>query len=275
MSIEMKRRPFFVFLFLLALTFGGMTHALSDRQEINIGERMVYQIEWRYGVYANPDWQKRLDRIGAALVRHARRRLPYTIIPVNILSANAFACPGGFIIVARGLLPYLRNDDEVAAVLAHEISHVELDHFGRMYSRAQTFNWLGFAANVFTRGAAYPYVGLAGLSYQFILQPHWSRQQETEADLHGIDLMAAAGFNPNGMIELFQELQSRARGPLIPWTASHPDYADRIAAIRQEIAKLPQTPAPADADSLPPQENRRVIQGEVLPDDAPASGGNQ
>jgi predicted Zn-dependent protease len=234
------KKLFLLFLFFF-LGFHAWAFPLSDEQEILIGERYAREIIGRYGLWHDPKWEAKISQIGRALVTYTHRNLPYRFFILNNNVVNAFALPGGFIFIDRGILPYFHNDNEVAAVLAHEISHVELDHFGKEYERAKLFSLSPLLLNVLTGGKTGPWARVgASISYNFFLNPHWSRQQETQADLHGVDLMAKAGFNPWGMVELFEELEAKGMGkpPFIPWMASHPDFPTRIAAIKTEIAKL-------------------------------------
>lgn len=157
---------------------------------------------------------------------------------------NAFAAPGGYIVVNQGLLARTKRPEELAGVLAHEIQHVEQRHATKAICREFTMGALikavsggsgDFAA---AAGAAKT---LGGLSY--------SRQAEEEADLKGMALMEAAKLDPQGMVAAFEMLASDG-GDLpqqLSYLSTHPQTAERVKALRAEAAKVRYRPVPAVA----------------------------
>lgn len=254
------QRRFLSFLILLLLGSVGRLWAMSDAQEISIGRQAVAEVEQQYGVYHDPAWEERISRIGAQIASRAIRKVPYTYKIINMKEVNAFALPGGFIYVARGILPFFHNDDQIAAVLGHETSHVELKHFQQMYSRETIFNVVSIVAMVLTHGAARGPVNIAAILNNLVLEPSYSRTQETQADLNGVKLMVEAGYDPNGMIAFFKELEKKegnGGGGMPVWMQDHPLLPQRIADVQQEINKYSLIPAQ--------WVRNRVIEGEVLP----------
>lgn len=90
-----------------------------------MGERAGKALEAQYGLYQDDEVASRIDRIGKALAAHSTRQIPYTFKVLNTQDVNALACPGGFIYVYKGLVDTMTSDDELAAVLGHEIGHIE------------------------------------------------------------------------------------------------------------------------------------------------------
>lgn len=208
----MQNRFFTFILVLLFLSASQELYAMSDQQEINIGRQFSAEVERQYGLYHDPRWENKVETIGGELAQNAIRKIPYSFRVINMKDANAFALPGGFIYVTKGLLSYFENDDELAAVLAHEISHVELKHFQKMYARENTLSIFSVLADILTRGAARPYLNAASILNNLVFQPGYSREQESQADLSGVKLMVLAGIDPNAMISLFQAVQPMLKG---------------------------------------------------------------
>lgn len=261
----LKNFKIFFAVFLIATTF-TQAWAMSDQEEISIGRRAAAQVERQYGLYHDKVWEEKVKEIGKELSSHGLRHLPYTYKLINMDKANAFALPGGFIYVTKGILPYFKNDEELASVLAHETSHVELKHFQRMVSRSETTNVLAIIAHVLTRGAVDPLLQVASILDQLVTGPAYSRELETQADLNGIKLMVLDGRDPYAMSDLFHEFikHSGDKRRQLLWfnVADHPSFRERIAAIYKEIAKYPDVP--------PPDVSQHVISGEVLLSDASA-----
>jgi len=256
----LRLTPLIILLFSLLST---NAHAMSDGQEIQIGRQAADEVERRYGIYHDPIWEEKLQRIASLLIPHmTRRNLPWTFKLVNMKEANAFALPGGFVFVSKGILPYFTNDDEMTAVLAHEVSHVELKHFQKMYARATLMNIGALAAMILTQGAARPFLNIASLIDNIVLEPKYSRAQETQADLNGIKILVACSIDPHSMIDLFHEFQKREgdNGHFLLWinVADHPSFSERIQAINLEIAKYPSVPTLTGSGP--------IIYGEVLPE---------
>jgi len=163
---------------------------------------------------------------------------PYTfeVTVVKSDSVNAFALPGGYIVVFSGLMKKAESGEEVAGVLSHEVNHVLLRHgLGRIVKT------LGLAA-VVTILVGDPQ-GLAGLMKQVGLELvtlKFSRAQETEADLTGLQLLQRAKIDPAGMIRFFERLSERDQGQT-EWLSTHPMSATRAERLKVELASLPKT----------------------------------
>jgi predicted Zn-dependent protease len=155
---------------------------------------------------------------------------------------NAFAVPGGYVYVNRGLIEAADNLSEFAGVLAHEIGHVEARHSVEQLERAQNAN-LGLTLAYVLLGRAPTGVEEAAINVGGGLYfANHSRSAEDEADALGVRLMARSGIDPNGMVSFFQELldqQQRRPSQLEQWFSTHPTTQDRINHVRSLIQQLP------------------------------------
>jgi predicted Zn-dependent protease len=110
---------------------------MSEAQEIAIGQQSDAEIRAEMGVYDNPELQRYVSDVGSRLAALSHRpNLPWTFTVVDHPAVNAFALPGGYIYITRGILPYLDNEAELAGVLGHEIGHVTARHAAQQYTRA-------------------------------------------------------------------------------------------------------------------------------------------
>src|SRR5262245_58331006 len=108
---------------------------MSESQEIQLGKESDQQVRQEMGVYNDAELQKYIASIGARLSKQAHRpNLPWTYTVVDASAVNAFALPGGFIYITRGIMPFLRDEAELAGVLGHETGHVDARHGASQYS---------------------------------------------------------------------------------------------------------------------------------------------
>jgi predicted Zn-dependent protease len=228
---------------------------MSEDQEIQLGRDSDQQIRQEMGVYDDPALQQYVDRIGQRLARQSHRpNLPWTFTVVNEPAVNAFALPGGFIYLTRGMLPFLHDEAELAAVLGHEIGHVDARHSAAAYSQ-QVLAGGGLAIGGIFVPELQPFQDLAGAALGLLFLKH-SRDAELESDRLGVEYAAASGWNPGGMPDLLttldrlDEASGSSRG--VPnWALTHPPAADRVEAVRAAVAAV-QAPAagPDNTDEL-------------------------
>ena len=186
----------------------------------------------------------RVTRIGKRLAASAPgARFPYEFRVVENSAINAFALPGGFIYVNRGALGAARSDDEIAAVLAHEIAHVSLRHGTNQASKAYLAQaglglvggLLGGRANT-GLGQVMGMIGGFGLNTLFLKN---SRTAEQQADSLGTQILRRAGYNPRAMISFLQTIQRHSGGRSVEFLSSHPNPSNRIARLEQELGPGP------------------------------------
>jgi predicted Zn-dependent protease len=212
--------------------------AVSSDDERKVGAEAAREVEKKERVIGGA-FARRVKRIGERLVRGMDNpQFDYSFKVIDNEQVNAFALPGGYVYVYTGLQKAATNDDELAAVLAHEIMHAERRHWARAYEKSQERRAiLTVALSVFKVGD----VGrLAAGVYDFSKQQRYSRQEESEADREGMILMNRAGFDAGGMVSMLENLSqfSRSQPKLLEWTASHPPAQDRVNAARQQAQNL-------------------------------------
>lgn len=151
---------------------------------------------------------------------------------------NAFVMPGGKIMFYTGIIDKLNlSDDEIAAIMGHEISHALREHSRERLSREYaTQTGIGVAASVF--GLSQGQAQLAGLAGDFGLSRPHSRTQESEADQIGLELMARAGYNPQASISLWQKMQRASQGEPPQFLSTHPSSSNRIAQLQSLMPKV-------------------------------------
>jgi predicted Zn-dependent protease len=219
---------------------------MSEAQEIQIGQQYDPEIRREMGVYRDEALQRYVDDIFQRLARQSHRpELPWTFTIVDHQAINAFALPGGYIYLTRGILAYLNDESELAGVLGHEIGHVTARHSAQAYSRA-TGAQLGLVlGSVFFPGAR-PFGQLAETGLGLLFLRH-SRQAELQADRLGAEYAVQTGWDPRGVADLLttlSRLEEMSRRGIPNWLATHPEPAARVGEITPVIEELrAQTPA--------------------------------
>lgn len=234
----------------LALLSLALGCGISRQQEIEIGLQARPEFEQQFGgLYENADVQQYVQEVGMSLVDETdRRRLPWEFRVLDSDSINAFALPGGFIYITRGLLFNLRNEAELAAILGHEAAHVAHRHSVQQLQRAHLAQGGAALAGLF--GGGEPLVGNVAQLVAGPAMMTYSREQEKEADLSGLKYLAAEGYDPEAMVNVMRtlgKLGGDARPP--EFLSSHPnpetredylarrvrrDYRDVITAGRED-----------------------------------------
>jgi len=159
----------------------------------------------------------------------------------KIEEVNAFALPGGPIFFYTGLLKGLKTEDQLAAVLAHEITHVRKEHWASSYADNMKRKF-GLTLLLTLGKANKDLFNIANVTDDMLFTLPYSRKHENEADALGCDMMVAAGYNPEGMIDVFEVLRRASEGKKPPeFLSTHPDDAGRIKRIRERVAKMNRT----------------------------------
>lgn len=210
----------------------GLT-GVSEQDEIRLGQQTAAQVEQRYRTYSDPT----VREIGMRLAAASRRpNLPWRFRVIESTEVNAVSLPGGPVYVFEGLLTRIRTDPTmVAAVLGHEIGHIERRHAARQIERSQ---WYGLGTAILRRTAGGDVGVLADVAANLQLL-HYSRKQEYEADDAAIRLTMATGYDPMGLVRLLELLQRLgSSGPSISWLRTHPSTQARIDRARERIAAM-------------------------------------
>ena len=186
----------------------------------------------------------RLRRIGARVAQVADRQdYQYNFFLIDSDEVNAFTTPGGYVYFYRGLYDKLQTDDEIAAVLAHEIGHCSARHVVKKFQAALGYSLV--TSYVFSGGREELALRVAKMGADALINLGmlaYSRKDEYEADRLGVKYMTLAGYNPDGMITTFRVLAQESKGDDNDWLLlrSHPRINDRIAAVETEIAAVKQ-----------------------------------
>lgn len=213
---------------------------VSEGQEISMGREYDPQIVNEFGLYPDSSLQSYVTELGLQLARRSERpNLPWTFRVVDDPIVNAFALPGGFIYVSRGIMAYFNSEAELVSVLGHEIGHVTARHSSRQLTQQQLAQ-LGLVAGVILAPELADFAGVAqaGLSLLFL---KFSRDDERQADDLGLRYLRAAGYDPREMPKVFAMLarvSAASGGGRVPgWLSTHPDPEDRELRIRRQIGE--------------------------------------
>jgi hypothetical protein len=214
-------------------------------QDIKIGQQALRDVPKQLPVVQNGQIQGMLDRIVKNLTSQPEAgSFPYTVNIIADQSINASAYPGGAMFVHTGLIASSDNEDQVAGVMAHEVSHVALRHGVANMVRAQKLQTGaaigGVLAGIFLgngMGGQLAQMGI-GLTAQGLFLKN-SREAETEADLLGTRLMNKAGYNPIEMARFFEKLEAEGGGRGLEFFNSHPNPGNRVRNVETEIQLLP------------------------------------
>lgn len=208
---------------------------ISEQEELSLGKQTDGEIRIQYGLYDDAALDSYVKATGSALAPHSHRPdLPYQFAVLDSPVVNAFAVPGGYIYVTRGILALMSTEAELAAVLGHELGHVNARHSVRRMSQQlllQTGMALGSAVNeTFAKIA-----GVAGIGVQLLFLKY-SRDDERQADALGVQYTRSAGFDPSGVVPFFEALEKMgdlSGGQSLPgFLSTHPLTSERIQNVR-------------------------------------------
>jgi predicted Zn-dependent protease len=236
----------------LAASSAAQTHiephknSYSPKQDVELGLQAAREVRQQMPMLNDQRTEDFAERIGERLIdavpaEYRQPEFRYSFDVVNLREINAFALPGGPMFLNRGMLQAARTDDEVAGVMAHELSHVILRHGTLQAAKAQKFQFGALAGQILgaivggTKGSIIAQGSQLGLGTYFL---KYSRAYEREADLLGAQIMARAGYAPRQMANMFQTIQRQGGGGGPEWLSDHPDPGNRYAAINREAASL-------------------------------------
>ena len=215
----------------------------SQEKEIAIGRQLAMEFEQQAKMVDDQLITEYVNRVGQNLVLHSDAKIPFTIKVVDSDDVNAFALPGGFFYVNRGLILAADNESELAGVMAHEIAHVAARHAMENQGKMQAINYGLLAAIIFGGGIAGTVAQNAGGFGQLMSFLKFSRDAEIEADQLGVQYLYAAGYDPTGMATMFEKLNSKNKkkpGTIAKIFASHPQSIDRRDTSLALVARFPE-----------------------------------
>jgi len=223
--------------------FKVLPNFVSMEKEIALGNEIAGEFEQTARMVEDPVINDYVDRIGQNIVKHSDAKVPFHIKVVDTDEINAFAFPGGYFYVNKGLLLAARNEAELAGVMAHEISHVTARHATARMSKGQYLQLAAIPA-MFV-GGYWAQMGIQnalGLGINLELMGI-TRESEREADQLGIQYLWNAGYDPNAFVSFFEKMQQDEKskpGRLAGWFRTHPSTTDRIVAALDEQRYLPE-----------------------------------
>jgi predicted Zn-dependent protease len=219
---------------------------ISEAQEIEMGRQVAAEAVAALGLVDDAALQGYVRELGLRLARTSERpELPWSFQVVDDPTPNAFAAPGGFIFVTRGLLGMMRNEAELVSVLGHEIGHVTARHSVEMMSRAQLAQ-IGLALGSVLSPTVARFGDLLGGGMQLLFLSY-GRDAERQADDLGFRYMLEHNYDARQMVNVFAALQRSGElagsSPVPTWLASHPNPGERIERIQAALAALGQEDA--------------------------------
>ena len=226
----------------LAVTAAGAGCSVSTQQEIQLGRDYSQQINAQLPIVQDPEINRYINVLGDSIAQlTARGSLPWQFFVVNAAEVNAFAVPGGFVYVNRGLIERARNLSELAGVLGHEIGHVVKRHSVKQMQQMQGAQ-IGVTLGCVLLNACTSEVARAGIDVAgSAIFSKFSRDDEAEADEVGIQNVVRAGISPRGIPEMFQILLDERQGDASAvdlWFATHPTEESRIADTQRLINQI-------------------------------------
>ena len=225
----------------------------TQEGERQIGQEEAKKIEQEMGLTNNPKLTAYVEALGQRLAVHSPRQdVAHQFYVVEMVEPNAFALPGGFVYVSRGLLALANSEDELAGVIGHEVGHVAARHSVQRLSAAAPFAIVGGVAGAVTGivsdRLSDAVTGITGFTGKIVLSPY-SRSQEREADEVGVEMAAKAGWDPAGLshflhaLEREQKLHSDKAGTT-SFFDSHPATPERVGNTAEHAQNVTQAVAP-------------------------------
>ncbi|HPW44868.1 MAG TPA: M48 family metalloprotease [bacterium] len=225
---------------------------ITPSEEHYIGRAVAATIISKYPLLQNPALNSYLNRVGLLVAAASERPETYGGYHFAVLTSdepNAYACPGGIILVNQGLLKQIKNEDQLAAILAHEVAHVAHRHGIRAIKKSR---WTKFGFYVAGEvGSQYTSDQLGQLAQEFqnvvmdvakkVMESGYSKGDEKDADSSGMRFAWAAGYNPGEMIEFIEAEAQAGKGHPVGPFSSHPKPADRVASLKRELSGLSPT----------------------------------
>jgi predicted Zn-dependent protease len=212
---------------------------LSEAEELAIGQQQDAEIRREMGVYDDPALQRYLSDIGQEIARGSHRpNLPWTFTVVDSPAINAFALPGGYIYVTRGILAYLDDEAELAGVLGHEIGHVTARHAAQAYTRQAQAN-LGMTILSIFVPSTRPFADLGATGLGVLFLKH-GREAEIEADRLGVEYGSGAGYDPAGVprfLSTLARVNALSERGVPNWLSTHPDPGSRVTKAEPVAGK--------------------------------------
>ncbi|HEX8772408.1 MAG TPA: M48 family metallopeptidase [Pyrinomonadaceae bacterium] len=215
----------------------------SLESEVALGRQLAAEVDRQAKFIEDPEITEYINRVGQNIVLHSDAKVPFTIKVIDSDEVNAFALPGGFFYVNKGLILAADNEAELAGVMAHEIAHVAARHAVENQAKANLMEIGALAGSIFLGGIpGLIFQNTAGLGLLAAFMK-FSRGAEEEADKLGVQYLYAAGYDPNAMATMFEKLSAQNKkkpGFFAKVFASHPQTPDRRQAALTLVSRFPE-----------------------------------
>jgi Zn-dependent protease with chaperone function len=248
----------------------------SPATDVQVGKQNAEILKKRLPLCNAPKVDDYLTKLGLKLVAKLPTsgvQYPWEFHCVNSKEINAFALPGGYVFVNRGAIEAADNEAQLAAVMAHELSHVVLRHGTAQASKAQLMQGAaGIFGGIFggSTGGALLTQGVALGAGSLLLR--YSRSDETQADVLGTQALYDAGYDPRAMAQFFEKLEAETKGKNPPqFLSDHPNPGNRVERVNEEIDKLGGVPPNARRDSAEFEAAKREVLALPIVKTPPAS----
>ena len=255
-------------------------NTLSSTEEAVLGLKLIRELRGSEPVVEDPELSGWLRALGNRLAAHAPGGGNYYFLIVKNAEINAYAMPGGVVVIHSGLIINTDSESELAAVIAHEIAHVSQRHIARMMAGEKgnpLLTGLGVLAGAAAASKS-PEAAQAIITGTIATQLHrqlsFTRQMETEADRTGLRILAGSGLNPQAMPLFMEKLDRRTsdlNGDITEYLRTHPQSIDRLSDTRERANQLGMRPVREDGDYLYAREKLRAM---TAPGSPPATKGN-
>lgn len=213
----------------------------SREKEMAIGRQLSMEVEQQVKLVDDPIITEYVNRVGQNIVLHSDAKIPFTIKVIDGDEVNAFALPGGYFYVYKGLVLAADNEAELAGVMAHEIAHVAARHAMENQGKGALINYAALAGIIFGGPIVSTVLQNGGGILAGLASLKFSRGAEEEADRLGVQYMYAAGYDPTAMATMFEKLSSKSKkkpGTLSKLFSTHPQSIDRRDASLALVARF-------------------------------------
>ena len=211
-------------------------------KEVALGRQLAAEVDREAKFIDDPVITEYVNRVGQNIVLHSDAKVPFTIKVIDSDEVNAFALPGGFFYVNKGLILAADNEAEMAGVMAHEIGHVAARHAMENQTKGMLANIGLLAGSIFLGGLGGMLINQGAQFGALLGFMKFNRSAESEADMLGVQYLWAAGYDPNAMSTMFEKLAAKNKrkpGTFSKLFESHPQSVDRMEATRQLVARFP------------------------------------
>lgn len=215
----------------------------SKEKEMQLGRQLAAQVEQESKMIDDPIVTEYINRVGQNIVLHSDAKVPFTIKVVDSDEVNAFALPGGFFFVNKGLILAADNESELAGVMAHEIAHVAARHAMENQGKGTLFNYATLAGIIFGGPIVSQVLYNGGGVLNALAGLKFTRGAEEEADMLGVEYLYASGYDPTGLATMFEKLAAKNQkkpGTIQKLFSTHPPSVERHDASLALVARFPE-----------------------------------